>query len=238
MKKDKIKNIIIISLSVIVIILIIFIIMILNSNIYRTENVDMSKNENKEENSLTDAEIKEETNNNIDNGKTNEEININIFKEYFESLKTNYSIARTFFDNFMYCGTYSENFDRKGIVINNTLYTLSEQFTTFKELKSYLNNYMTDNTLNSKWSLFKEFYYEKDNSLYCNTGNKGSNINKITFLEEESIFKINNIEEEKIEAEIYAVYLDIGNDKTYSKVNITMIKEEDNWLIDYYEEIN
>ena len=80
-------------------------------------------------------------------------------------------------------------------------------------------------------------YYEQNGSLYCNGWNKGGNIYLEKYNENESSFEITNITVESFNAKINAVYYDHDNTtKTIKQINVSVIKQNDKWLLNSYEE--
>lgn len=97
------------------------------------------------------------------------------------------------------------------------------------------SNYNKSTTING---VEVNTYYEKDGNLYCNTWNKGGDINLSYYEESESTFEITNIEDNSFTAIINAVYYDdTKTNKTTKKINVSITNNNDLWLIDSYEEV-
>ncbi|MEE3343700.1 MAG: hypothetical protein VZS44_06400 [Bacilli bacterium] len=183
----------------------------------------------------------------VENGKNNEKMGDESNNELSENeaiaiLKEKYDVARKVFDLGMisYCGEYVKE-ENSSKIINDSLYMKSATYSSFSELSEYLEKYMTKDLLNSTPNYndsISKSYYEEGGNLYCNTRNKGSDMNYTNYLENESLFKINQITENSITATITAMYSDVSEEEKNSKtINIIMIKSADNWLINSYEDV-
>lgn len=229
MKYDKNKNIIIGLLLVIVIILFALVILFatgtisFNSNVINTN--DVQKN-----------------NDNVNN-ELNIQKNMLTESEAIAILKNNYNdvVRHIFNEAVAFCGTTDGTLN-----LNGFLYRKSTLFNNFTELESYLKKYMTDNLLSisnyNKSTVLNgvevSTYYEKDGSLYCNTWNKGGNMSLVYYEESQSNFKIIDVEDGFFTATIDAVYYDDAREiKTTKKINVSVVKNDDVWLIDSYKEV-
>ena len=82
-------------------------------------------------------------------------------------------------------------------------------------------------------------YIEKDGNLYCNFWNKGGNMLLVYYSEAEKSFEITNIEDDSFDAIINAVYHSVDkNYRTVLKIKVSVIKQNDKWVLDTYEELN
>lgn len=186
------------------------------------------------------------TQENGDTTKDELEDNENIIlteSEAITALKTVYNeaVRHIFNQEVAYCG------ETEGILdLNGFLYYKSTSFDSFAELESYLKKYMTNKLLStSNYNKVTTLngvevnsYYEKDGNLYCNTWNKGGNVSLSYYQESESIFEITNIEDNSFTATINAVYYDVAKEnKTTKKMNVVLVKNNDIWLMDSYEEV-
>ena len=156
-------------------------------------------------------------------------------------LKEKYNVSRKVFDLGMisYCGEYATG-DNSSKNINDTLYMKSATYSSFEELSNYLKNYMTEELLNSTKNYndsVSKSYYEENGNLYCNTRNKGSDVTYSIFIDDESKYTINEINEKEIKATIQAVYFDNSETSKNTRIiDVSMIKNSDKWLINSYED--
>lgn len=184
-----------------------------------------------------------------DNGQTSEnnqlkDENKNILteNETLTILKEKYNVVREVFDLGMisYCGEYANDANSSKF-IDGVLFGKSSTYSSFEELSNYLKKYMTEELLNSLKNYndsVSKSYYEENGNLYCSTRNKGGNVIYTNFLESESTFKVNQITENNITASIIAMYSDVSEKEKNSKtINLTLLKESDNWLVSSYEDV-
>lgn len=151
-----------------------------------------------------------------------------------------------------YCGE-RESGEGAYLSMDGFNYTKSKSFKTLGELENHLKKYMTESLLlssNYNKSVVLDGktiknYVEKDGVLYCNGWNKGSNMELAYYIENESTFEINNIGETSFEANINAVYYDVDYEtnkdvstKTEKKINVSVVKQNGNWLLDKYSELS
>ena len=113
------------------------------------------------------------------------------------------------------------------------IYSAITEFATYDEMLNYLKKYMTIEVISGKnpWAATtKEYYLEKDGKLYCEETYKGymyehGNIEiEITSQEENKVTCIATIE-----------LIDPDNNKTSDEVNITLEKNNNNWIITSYK---
>ena len=119
--------------------------------------------------------------------------------------------------------------------MNDELYTyyVSTEFTTYDEMLNGLKKYMTVEVIEGKPGFSatnKDFYIEKEEKLYCKKSYKGypynhSNIN----------IEVTSKNENKITCVATMELIDLSNNKTNDKVNITLEKNNNNWIITSYE---
>ena len=187
--------------------------------------------------------FKETTNNDeIDNNQTNninnkltEDEAINIIKNLY-----NQDVRYLFNERVSYCGDYSE----ESINLNGFIYYKSTKFKSFKELKEHLLKYMTESLLNNTSYNYSTTingntitsYYEKDGNLYCNSWAKGSNIERTNYSIDDSTFAVSNISENSFNADIKAVYIWDGNRKVTVPIKAGIVKENNKWLLNTYQE--
>lgn len=219
MKKDS-KNVIIISLTFIIIILIALVILF-TTNTISFNNKNNIGNPDNNTSKLTNEEA------------------MTILKNSYNS-----TVRHIFNEGVSYCGDYATGPDTT-ISLNDSIYSKSATFSSFSELDSYVKKYLTEELLsttryNQSITINGQrvnSYYEKDNSLYCNNWDKGSNMLLSIYSETESNFTITTINENSFSGTINAVYYDTNNEnKTVLNINVTLINQNNNWLIDSYKE--
>lgn len=175
-------------------------------------------------------------NNNITNVITNTEAETILKNLYNDAIRHIYN------EQTAYCGESTN----ETISLNGFTYKKSTTFNNLNELENYLKKYMTTNLLlnsnyNKKITIDENTitsYYEKEGNLYCNNWNKGGNILLENYLIDESSFNISNITKNSFDGTIIAVYKDNNSNKTTKKIKTNVIKENDNWLLNAYEEQN
>ena len=74
-------------------------------------------------------------------------------------------------------------------------------------------------------------YIEKDDKLYCLVPNKGS----LSYVKEKSIYEVSNITENKIIGKGIIAYDATGAELTL-KSDFTLIRKNNNWILDNYKE--
>lgn len=162
-------------------------------------------------------------------------------------LKISYNdiVRHIFNEGVAFCGEYDEG-EKSKIKLNGFLYLKSATFNSFNELDSYVKKYLTENLLSTtRYNNSASFdettidsYYEKGGKLYCNTWNKGSNMLLASYSESDSKYEIQSINNnDSFVGIIDAVYFTEDNVQTNIKIKLTIINQNDNWLIDSYEEI-
>lgn len=122
-------------------------------------------------------------------------------------------------------------------------YYASEQFTSYDEMISFLKQYMSIDLINSKISIDRKYYLEKDGYLYCAHLNKGSVYDYFeynleggdasTFVSENNITK----DTKKVETIGTMILTDSNHSKESDKVNLIYEKIDGNWIITSYEPI-
>lgn len=170
---------------------------------------------------LNYKEIDVENNNNNNTNITQEKI-----REIFKFVYKYYELP------VVYCGNTENNY----IEIYGTTRKVSTDFTTYDEMLNSLKKYMTTDVIASKQAFAattKEYYLEQDDKLYCSETYKGymygfGNVD----------IKIKTQEEQKITCIATMELIDPSNNKTYDKVNITLEKINNNWIIANYQKQN
>lgn len=177
----------------------------------------------------SDNEIVDNNNSNIPN---NNETNIieNITKE---EIKEIFNFVYNYYElPVVYCGET----DNTIVQIYGTDRYVSKEFSSYDEMLNSLKKYMTIEVItgNSPWSATtKEYYLEQDGKLYCNVTYKG-----YVYSHGNIEIEVTLQEENKIECVATMELTDSSDNKRYDKVNITLEKNNDNWIIASYEEQN
>lgn len=150
------------------------------------------------------------------------------------------AVRGIFNEKVAFCGSY----DNESVEVNGYSYKKSSTFKSFDELDKYVKKYMTEDLLattdyNKKVTLDTTItsYYGKDGSLYCNNWNKGGNPELAKFLSDESTYTVSNLTEDSFDGTISAVYSNDANTvKTTKNIKVSVIKQNNNWLINSYVE--
>ena len=123
-----------------------------------------------------------------------------------------------------YCGgvDYSDSYE--------LYYMKSKTYNTIEEAKNFFKTFLSEKYIND--NLITK-YKEKNNKLYCLDS-------KVTSLEyEENSFEITKIDEYKEQIELEGRYKTKETEQNPSEtydVKVTIIRENDNWVIDKYTE--
>lgn len=231
-KKDKNKNIILVLLIVIIVILATLVILFATNTISFMNTKTIKSNE---ENSSVE-------------GNEEELVKKLTMGEATSILKATYNeaVRHIFNESSTYCGKTATG-EGSTLDLNGLLYQKSVTYHSVKEVEAYLKDYMTEkllstsnynHTITDTSGNTISSYYEKDGNLYCNSWNKGSNVELSEYLEEESTFEIISIEDNSFMATIHAVYYDAnGNYKTTVPINVSVIRQNDNWVLNTYERV-
>lgn len=238
MEKEKNNKGLIILLSILVVLLAVLCVLFATGTIsfnYKTSDYSTNNTENNV------------TQNNIENTTLTNSDAISIIKKLYSK-----DVRELYNEAVAYCGE-RETGEGSHLSIDGFGYTKSKSFKSIKELEEHLKIYMTESLLSSS-NYNKSVtidgknitsYVEKDGALYCNGWNKGSNMELAYYSEEETSFEVNNISETSFEASINAIYYDVDYEtnksasaRTVKKINVTVIKENDSWLLDKYSELS
>ena len=123
-----------------------------------------------------------------------------------------------------YCGEYANN--DYYVMKDNSSYLLSKTYNNINEIKTFYKTFLSERYIDEN---LMNFYIEKENELYCYCRRAGA----LIYLDGEH--KIISISEDKIE-----VYSIINADNIGSTTIITskatLIKENNNWVVDEYKE--
>lgn len=203
-----------------IVLIIILSILVLALSGYIVYDKVLNKNELPLENNIGAENNNEE---NVSNDITEQEIK-NIFRFVYDYMEIPQS----------YCGESTTG------IVNHTnegmhIYDMSTEYSTYNELINDLKKYMSTEVMSSGRfpSTNKDSYFEKEGKLYCENSQKGypyglGNIEiEITSKNENRIVCLATME-----------LTDMSNNKTYDKVNITLEKNNDNWIITSYEKQN
>lgn len=183
---------------------------------------------------LYDKVLMEEDNQNInDNENKEQEINKtyiegNDYEELIKELQEKVKFTYGYFDNIPYCGDGTQSelpMENSGLN-----YYVSKEFKSYQEMFDYLKTYMTEDIINSNFSIKKENYLEKDGKLYCENFGKGSNI----FQPKHFNIQVNKMSKNEINS-VVAVELYGYEDKDYQNYDVEFTKSNDNWIISSYK---
>lgn len=132
----------------------------------------------------------------------------------------------------VYCG---ENEIITDINDEMHMYHLSTEYSTYNEMLNDLKKYMSMEVISKGnfASTNKDFYVEKDGKLYCVEQYKG-----YPYGRGEIDIEITSKNENTIAGLATMELTDMSNNKTYDKVNITLEKNNDNWIVTSYEKQN
>lgn len=171
-----------------------------------------------------------------------DEDKINIVKSLYEEA----AVRHIFNETVSYCGEVSME-ENNSKTVSNFIYYKSETFHSFLELDNHVKKFMTEELLaNTNYNNSSDevnSYYEEDENLYCNYWNKGGNISRNKFIPTDTTYELVNSSDTLIEAKINAVYSsslseeEKDEDKTNVNIEVEIIKVNDNWLINSYEEV-
>lgn len=172
---------------------------------------------------LSDNEQKEENKNNLDSDTTKENISTEEIKEIFKFVYDYIELPE------VYCG---EDEIISDVNDEMHMYHLSKEYSTYNELINDLKKYMSIDVISKGTfaSTDKSNYVEKNGKLYCKEQYKGypyGRGNVDIELTSQSGYKISCIATMEL--------TDMSNNKTYNKVNLTLEKDNDNWIITSYE---
>ena len=143
-------------------------------------------------------------------------------------------LINKYYENIFYghTSTYCGNKDFEDIITieESKQYTASKDYTNKAELSNYLKTILSENFINK--ILTEENYIEQDNKLYCYTPGKGS----LNYDKNNSTIQLTNTSEEELTVNVKVVATSEGDNTTELNNIITLIKENDQWLIDSCDE--
>lgn len=194
------------------------------------------------EKKLEESNKKNESYNNSlkDNNKTTNELLDIIEKAQFEDNGYQY-IVDNVMDSFYryaaihtlpYCGEHGEEeFINDEKILGDSSQGGYRESYTFKnkdDVNDFFLEFLSDDYYNNR---IKKYYVEKDNKLYCFAPGKGA----LFYKPEESDFKVITISDNKIEVFAKTISENIGTDQKIDAY-ATLIKENNNWVVDEYME--
>lgn len=164
----------------------------------------------------------------IENNNDKQELN---YEEIVTEVKNKFDFAFEYFNSIVsYCGE-SKLSERKNEETGAS-YNISSQFNTYNDMYNHLKQYMSEDVINSKaaFNTAKENYIEEDGKLYCATFNKGG-----IYTYGKSYIQIDLMNENKIVVSALKELIDPSNNIEYKKINLTLEKENGNFIITSYE---
>ena len=170
-----------------------------------------------------------ENNSQNDEVISNEEaviISKNIMDKYFNEV--------FYYHKAPYCGTGTFDFNEGEplpyyTAENGNSYLPSKEYKTKSEIIEYFKSYLSDELIEK--IVNDRDYIEKDDKLYCLVPNKGS----LAYIKEKSIYEVSDITENKIIGKGIIAYGATGSELTL-KADFTLIRENNNWILDNYKE--
>lgn len=173
-----------------------------------------------------------ENNNNIENNNE-ENISSDIteqeIKEIFEFVYNYYELPK------VYCGKI-ESTNKMPEDGYGLPYNVSLDFRSYDEMLSHLKKFMSEEVISTKRAFTatdKSLYYEYDGKLFCIEAGKGWPYGH-TGIEIEIVSQSDT----KVTCIATMELTDLSNNITYDKVDITLEKSNDNWIITSYEKQN
>lgn len=208
MEKKKLK------LNILIIILVVLVIGLLGYIVY-----DKIPKEN--DNEVID------NNDNLENEKFD---NTSIIEE----IKTKFDFVFEYSNSVVaYCGIHEPS-DK--VAESGNYYNFSTQFKSYDEMFNYLKKYMSDDIITSVTEYTfanaanKDNYIEDNNKLYCATFGKGN-----LYDYGDSVIEINSNDGNIIKATAVKELINKNGESTYEKVNLTLTKVDNNYIITSYE---
>lgn len=170
-----------------------------------------------------------ENNSQNDEVISNEEavtISKNIMDKYFSEV--------FYYHKAPYCGTGTYDFNEGESLPyytaeNGNSYLPSKEYKNKSEIIEYFKSYLSDEFI--KKIVNDRDYIEKDDKLYCLVPNKGS----LSYVKENSTYEVSDITENKIIGKGKIAYDATGAELTLT-AEFTLIKENNNWVLDNYKE--
>ncbi len=208
----------------VVIALLIIIIAILSALcvLFATGTISFKSNDTEVNNSNQNDTKNDSLEQNTNNSEA-KNITVDNIKEIFKVVYNYYALPE------VYCGKT----ESKIVEIYGTSRKVSVDFTTYDEMLNSLKKYMSVEVIAGKspWgATAKEYYLEKDGKLYCEETNKG-----YPYGNGNVEIEITNQSDNKIDCIATMELIDMSNNKTYDKVNITLELKDNNWIITSYK---
>lgn len=174
---------------------------------------------------------------------------INILKDVFTNDTVQYLISHK---SITYCDKETTVIREEDLGLNYQWngYHKCKDFKSYEELTNYFKKYVTDDffnntvlktgsvrqTIESSDGKIMYNYYEKDGNLYAAITGKGSNIMKYKLLDNDTIYKIDSSDNNKITATITAKWEQVDESVYSELIKITIIKDSSNWKVSSYSE--
>ena len=196
----------------------------------------------------TNADNEKTTENNETTKKMTEEEATTTVKNIFTNSTVQYLVD---YIAVTYCKTEGTSISEKELGLDyqwNGYYKCTD-FNSYEQLTNYFKQYVTEDYFNSlllKENYLKQKntlangtevynYYEKDGNLYAVSTGKGGNLSKDNFLDNETVYKIDSFDDNKITATITAKWEDPSGTKYSELEKMTIINEDGNWKVSSYE---
>ena len=157
----------------------------------------------------------------------------NKYQDIVDKVMDNYYKYSFYTHSSVYCGEHGENAEYKYIDKGKNIaasYHESYTFKNLKDVKEFFTKYLSEKYYNEN---IEKYYLENNNKVYCYEPGKG----KMFYKQEESKFIILSSTDNKIEVYSLAIADNIGT-STLIKAHVTLIKENENWVVDEYNESN
>ncbi len=164
--------------------------------------------------------------------------------ELIDTIKGKFYLAYTFFNaSNSYCGpSTSSNYKKPDelsdyseldpVLKSNGCY-ISNDFTSYSEMKDYLEKNLSENLIDIKENAKESYYIEVDDRLCCaNLGKGGLN----TYGNEE--VELIEVTSNQVRANASIEITDATGNKTKDVFNLVLDKVNDNWIISSYEKQN
>ena len=109
-------------------------------------------------------------------------------------------------------------------------YSASKTYKTIEEIDTYLASFLSSDFITA--NIDKTKYLEKEEKLYCNIPQRGT----LIYDEEGSTYTITDLTTESIAATGTISYTKEGGETETYPVELSLIKENDSWLLNSYKE--
>ena len=153
----------------------------------------------------------------------------NKYQDTVNKVMDNYYKYSFYTHSSVYCGEHNENAEYidngKNIAAS---YYESYTFKNLNDVKEFFTRYLSEEYYNEN---IEKYYLENNNKVYCYAPGKGM----MFYKQEESKFIILSSTDNKIEVYSLAIADNIGT-SVLIKAHATLIKENENWVVDEYTE--